>query len=80
MEALLPQITRQPSRKIAMRFSERARERSRLARHDHESECDYSSDTLLGNRARGSKPIEIIDRGILVCHQRRTKDRDAENR
>jgi len=26
MEALLPQITRQPSQKIAMRFSERARE------------------------------------------------------
>ena len=68
---------------------ERARERSRLARHDHESECDYSSDTRLGNRARVSKPIEITDRGILVRHQRRKKHpsgarfaarRDAENR
>jgi hypothetical protein len=33
----------------------------------------YSSDTMPGNRARVSKPIEITDRGILVCHQRRIK-------
>jgi len=48
MEALLPQISRQPSRKIAMRFSERARERPRLARHDHESERDLLIRHLLG--------------------------------
>jgi hypothetical protein len=35
MEALLPQITGQPSRKIAMRFSKRARERSLLTGHPH---------------------------------------------
>src|SRR4030095_4389984 len=51
-------------------------------------ERDYASDTRLGNRARVSKPIEITDRGILVCHQRRRKHpscvrlaprRDADN-
>jgi hypothetical protein len=47
------------------------------------------SDTRLGNLARLWKPIEITDRGILACHQRRRKHpscarlaarRDAENR
>ena len=78
MEALLPQITRQPSRKIAMRFSERARERSLLT--GTTTKRDYSSDTMPVNRVRVSKPIEITDRGVFVCHQRRKKDRDAENR
>ena len=31
------------------------------------------------NRVRVSKPIEKTDRGIFVCHQRRKKDRDADN-
>ncbi len=34
-------------------------------------ERDYASDTRLGNRARVSKPIEITDRGVFVCHQRK---------
>jgi len=38
-----------------------------------ESERDNSSDTMLGNPARVSKPIEVTDRGILVCHQGRRK-------
>jgi hypothetical protein len=61
MEALLPQITRRPLRKIAMRFSERTREQL----SSPQSERDYSSDTTLGNRARVSKPIEITDRVFL---------------
>jgi hypothetical protein len=52
------------------------------------SERDDSSDTMLGNRAPVSKPIEITDRGILVCHHLRRKHpsgarlaarRDADN-
>ena len=38
-----------------------------------QSERDYSSDTMPGNRARVSKPIEIIDRGILVGHRLKRK-------
>jgi hypothetical protein len=38
-----------------------------------QSERDDSADTLIGNRAPVSKPIEITDRAILVCHQRRRK-------
>ena len=34
-----------------------------------QTERDYSSDTRLGNQARVSKPIEITDRGIFVCHR-----------
>jgi hypothetical protein len=54
-----------------------------------QSERDDSSDTLLGNRARVLKPIEITDRGILGYHQWRRKHpsgarfaarRDADNR
>jgi hypothetical protein len=41
MKELLPQITRQPSRKIAMRFSEHARERSLLTGAPPQSERDY---------------------------------------
>ena len=53
-----------------------------------QSAGDDSLDAGLGNRARVSKPIEITDRGILVCHQRRRKHpsgarlaprRDADN-
>src|SRR4030095_6924794 len=36
-----------------------------------QSAGDDSSDTLLGNRVPVSKPIEITDRGVFVCHQRR---------
>ena len=38
-----------------------------------QGERDESSDSRAGNRERVSKPIEITDRGILVCHQRRRK-------
>jgi hypothetical protein len=55
-----------------MRFSEHARERLPDGTTP-QSERDYSSVTMPGNRARVSKPIEITDRGVFVCHQRRIK-------
>jgi hypothetical protein len=70
MEALLPQITRQPSRKIAMRFSERARERSLLTKHGYEVSV-ITHQSPCQEIERVSKPIEITDRGVFVCHQRR---------
>ncbi len=88
MEALLLQITRQPSRKIAILFSGTCKRAISPDRGPPQRERDYASDTRLGNRARVSKPIEITDRGILVCHQRRRKHpscvrlaprRDADN-
>jgi hypothetical protein len=73
MDELLPQITRQPSRKIAMLFSETYKRAISLDGAPPESERDNSSDTLLGNQARVSKPIEITDQGVFVGHQQRRK-------
>ena len=73
MGALLPQITRQPPRKIAMLFSGTCKRATSPDGATPQSERDNSSDTRLGNRARVSKPIEIAERGVLVCHQRRRK-------
>ena len=93
MEALLQRRTPPTFTEIdhprvsAMRCSERVRELSLLMGHHHKVSM-ITSDTRLGNRARVSKPIEITDRGILVCHQRRRKHpscvrlaprRDADN-
>ena len=62
----------------AMRFSERARECPRLARHDHECERDLLiKHPARKNRACVSKPIEITARRILVCHHRRGKHPSA---
>ena len=63
MEALLPQSTRQPSRKIAMLFSGTWKRATFPDGTTPQSERDDSSDTPLGNRAHISKPIEITDRG-----------------
>ena len=73
MEALLPQISRQPSREIAMLFSGTCKRAISPDQAPRQSAGDDSSDTLLGNRVPVSKPIEVTDRGILVCHQRRRK-------
>ena len=63
MEALLPQITRQPSRKIAMLFSGTCKRATSPDGATPQSERVDSSDTPLGNRAHISKPIEITNRG-----------------
>jgi len=52
-----------------MRFSERARERLLLTGQPHK--MSVMTHQTPGNRARVSKPIEITDRGVFVCHQRR---------
>jgi hypothetical protein len=67
MEALLPQITRQPSRKIAMFLSGTCK-RATSPGEAATPQSDDASATLLGNRARVSEPIEITDRDILLCH------------
>jgi len=62
MEALLPRITRQPSRKIAVLFSGTCKRATSPDGALSQSERDDSSDTPLGNRAHISKPIEITAR------------------
>jgi hypothetical protein len=54
-----------------MRFSKRARERSLLTGHHHKA--SVMTHQTPGNQARVSKPIEITDRVILVCHERGIK-------